>query len=96
MYLDSTWTYYNKGFKRKRPKSWHNGSENSEHQKKDEIWQKIEEKYHFVWQLWGLKSQALKGLFGNFQCLKSAPGNTLEGEEGSESIEPLGAELWQF
>ncbi len=29
------------GFKRKRPKSWHNGSENSENQKKDGIWPKL-------------------------------------------------------
>ena len=49
-----------------------------------------------MWQLWALISQAWKGLFGHFQCPKSASGNTLAGEKGSGSFEPLGAELWPF
>ena len=54
------------------------------------------QKCHFVAQLWALISQAWKGLFGHCKCPKSAPGNTLAGEKGSGSFEPLGAELWPF
>ena len=46
------------GFKKKQPKSWHNGSKNSENQNKDTVWQKMGQKCHFVWQLWALISQA--------------------------------------